>query len=61
MPAKQCADSVLTTVYFDIGNDCVLEFNSLQRRLYGFYEKDQQQLKIKWRISWPDNRLSVAS
>ena len=43
-----CADSILTTVYFDIKNRCVFEFNTPQRRWYGTYKKDNNNLQIKW-------------
>ena len=36
--APTCSDSVLTLVYFDIGNDCVFEFNGQQRRMFGSYD-----------------------
>jgi hypothetical protein len=39
--ARSCQDSVLTTVYFDLGNDVVLEFNGLQRRWIGKYQLDR--------------------
>jgi hypothetical protein len=44
-----CTDSLLTLVYFDIRNECVFEFNSQQRRWYGFYKKNDDSLQIKWR------------
>jgi len=44
-----CADSLLTQVYFDIKNGCVFEFNSQQRRWYGTYKKQHNNLEIKWR------------
>jgi hypothetical protein len=42
---------VLTTVYFDQGNDVVLEFNSLQRRWTGSYRLDRSTgfLVTSWR------------
>jgi hypothetical protein len=43
-----CADSVLTVVYFDIRNSCVFEFNAQQRRWYGKYTKDNEHLEISW-------------
>jgi hypothetical protein len=39
--AASCQDSVLTTVYFDLNNDMVLEFNGLQRRWVGSYRLDR--------------------
>jgi hypothetical protein len=47
--SHNCTDSLLTLVYFDIRNECVFEFNSQQRRWYGFYKKDDNSLQIKWR------------
>ena len=43
-----CADSVLTVVYFDIKNGCVFEFNALDKRWYGNYKKENNDLEIKW-------------
>lgn len=42
------ADSVLTTVYFDLRNACVFEFNAPQKRWYGKYAKDHDSLQISW-------------
>jgi hypothetical protein len=36
------ADSLLTVVYFDLSNDCVFEFNSLKRRMFGLYQLDNE-------------------
>ena len=44
-----CADSVLSMVYFDTRNECVFEFNTVQRRWYGTYTKKNNDLEIKWR------------
>ena len=45
-----CQDSVLTTVYLDIGNDVVLEFNNQERRLIGryTYEENTGKLEATW-------------
>lgn len=43
-----CADSILTTVYFDIKNGCVFQFNTPARRWNGTFSKDSNHLKIKW-------------
>jgi hypothetical protein len=43
-----CADSLLTIVYFDIGNVCIFEFNTPQRRWKGTYSKDNDHLKVTW-------------
>ena len=45
-----CQDSVLTTVYIDIGNDFVLEFNNQKRRLFGIYtyEEETGKLGVTW-------------
>jgi hypothetical protein len=44
-----CADSILTLVYFDIGNGCVFEFNTPQSRWNGIYKIDNDHLEISWR------------
>lgn len=44
-----CADSVLTTVYFDVKNGCVFEFNAPERRWNGTYTLDSDHLEIRWR------------
>jgi len=44
-----CADSILTRVYFDIKNGCVFEFNTHQKRWYGTYTRKNNNLEIKWR------------
>jgi hypothetical protein len=55
MGVTSCQDSVLTTVYFDQGNDVVLEFNSLQRRWIGSYRLDRASgaLEASWRYPMP--------
>jgi hypothetical protein len=40
--ATSCADSLLTLVYFDIGNECLFEFNGQKRRFYGMYTWDEK-------------------
>jgi hypothetical protein len=49
--ATSCQDSVLTTVYFDQGNDIVFDFNSLQRIWIGRYRLDRVSgvLTASWR------------
>ena len=51
-----CEDSILTTVYFDKGNDIVFEFNSQQRELIGSYQfnKQDNHLSAAWR--YPSNQ-----
>ena len=53
---KSCEDSILTTVYFDKGNDIVFEFNSHQRRLIGSYQfnKKNNHFNTAWR--YPSNQ-----
>ena len=53
--ARSCQDSVLTTVYLDIGHDCVFEFNDPKRRWYGnyTYEAGRRQLRVVWRRPTP--------
>ncbi len=48
---RDCTDSLLTKVYLDLGNDCVFEFNSLNRRWYGTYHlsDDSKKITIAWR------------
>ncbi|AYB31847.1 hypothetical protein [Chryseolinea soli] len=41
-----CQDSVLTTVYLDVGNDVVFEFNNPERRLIGHYTYAEQTGKL---------------
>jgi hypothetical protein len=55
LTARSCQDSVLTTVYLDIGHDCVFEFNDPKRRLFGnyTYEARRQQLRVVWRRPTP--------
>jgi hypothetical protein len=55
LTAHSCQDSVLTTVYLDIGHDCVFEFNDAKRRLYGnySYEAGRRQLRVVWRRPTP--------
>lgn len=50
--APSCQDSVLTRVIFDLNNDVVLEFNSLQRRWIGSYRLDRSTgaLVAFWRF-----------
>ena len=50
--AASCQDSVLTAVIFDVNNDMVLEFNSLQRRWIGSYRLDRSTgaLVAYWRF-----------
>ncbi|HEY5747921.1 MAG TPA: hypothetical protein VIU12_17750 [Chryseolinea sp.] len=45
-----CQDSVLTTVYLDVGNDIVFEFNNQKRRLFGqyTYEENTGKLGATW-------------
>ena len=40
--AASCTDSLLTLVYFDIGNECLFEFNGQNRRFYGSYILDEK-------------------
>ena len=46
---------MLTTVYLDIGHDCVFEFNDPKRRLYEHYsyEAGRRQLRVVWRRPTP--------
>ncbi|MEO6721889.1 MAG: hypothetical protein ABIN67_16090 [Ferruginibacter sp.] len=48
-------DSILTTVYMDIGNDCVFEYNNLKRRHFGKYtfNPDSNSFEVKWRYPSP--------
>jgi hypothetical protein len=50
MMATTCQDSLLTLVYFDLHNECVFEFNSQPRRMFGTYNLDDkhEQLTISW-------------
>lgn len=43
------ADSILTRVYFDIANECVFEFNGLNRRVFGTYQlTDEMDITTRW-------------
>jgi hypothetical protein len=44
-----CADSILTVVYFDIKNSCVFEFNTPLKRWNGTYSLENDHLHISWR------------
>jgi hypothetical protein len=61
--ARSCEDSVLTTVYFDLNNEVVLEFNSLQRRWIGRYRLDRGTgaLVATWRYPVSAKDTLVAS
>lgn len=50
-----CADSILTTVYFDPGNECLFEYNSQQRRLFGIYRLDENNTRITMIWHYPKN------
>jgi hypothetical protein len=60
--ARSCQDSVLTTVYFDLGNEVVLEFNGLQRRWIGKYQLDRSTgaFVASWRYPMPARDTLVA-
>jgi hypothetical protein len=45
---SNCADSILTVVYFDIKKGCVFQFNTPAKRWNGTFSKDSNHLKIKW-------------
>ena len=53
-----CADSVLSTVYFDVRNGCVFEFNSPERRWNGNFTRDNESSgdvspkSFRFRIDW---------
>ncbi|MDP4213881.1 MAG: hypothetical protein Q8926_14795 [Bacteroidota bacterium] len=48
---RDCTDSLLSSVYLDLGNECVFEFNSTNRRWYGSYHlsDDSKKIAIAWR------------
>jgi hypothetical protein len=46
---NDCADSILTVVYFDIKDGCVFEFNTPQRRWSGSYNVEDSNVTINWR------------
>jgi hypothetical protein len=43
---QPCTDSLLTRVYFDLGNECIFEFNNPERRWYGVYGLSDGNKKI---------------
>jgi hypothetical protein len=45
---NNCADSILTVVYFDIKNGCVFQFNTPAKRWNGTFSQDGNHFKIKW-------------
>jgi len=45
---NNCADSILTVVYFDIKNGCVFQFNTPAKRWNGSFTKNNNNIKIKW-------------
>jgi hypothetical protein len=47
---QHCTDSLLTRVYFDLGNECIFEFNSPDRRWYGTYQlsDDNRKITVAW-------------
>jgi hypothetical protein len=45
---NNCADSILTEVYFDIKNGCVFQFKTPAQRWKGTFSKDSNHLRIKW-------------
>ncbi|WP_338869877.1 hypothetical protein WBJ53_21300 [Spirosoma sp. SC4-14] len=62
---NNCADSILTVVYFDIKNGCVFQFNTPAKRWNGSFTKSNNSIKIKWSspINKPvfDGTLSTAN
>ena len=48
-----CQDSVLTTVYLDVGNDIVFEFNNQKRRLFGLYTYEEHTGKLEATWHYP--------
>jgi hypothetical protein len=48
LQGSNCADSVLTAVYFDIKNGCVFQFNTPVKRWNGTFSKDSNHLQIRW-------------
>ena len=47
---QPCTDTLLTRVYFDLGNECIFEFNSPDRRWYGIYQLSDGNKKIA--VTW---------
>lgn len=47
---NSCSDSLLSLVYLDQGNECVFEYNSQQRRLFGIYQlnKANGNMTVVW-------------
>jgi hypothetical protein len=43
-----CADSLLSLVYLDRGDELVFEYNSLKRRTIGHYELDKETMSASW-------------
>jgi hypothetical protein len=55
MVVHSCADSLLSTVYFDPGNECLFEYNSQQRRVYGIYRLDAGKTRMTVIWHYPKN------
>jgi len=49
--AQSCQDSILSTVYMDVADDFVFEFNDLKRRFIGAYHYNPENgdIRVKWR------------
>jgi len=43
---QPCTDGLLTRVYFDMGNECIFEFNSPDHRWYGTYQLSDGNKKM---------------
>lgn len=56
--AMPCMDSVLTVVYFDRANECVMEFGDYKRRLFGRFDLTGDQLSMVWHFP-PDARTKL--
>lgn len=48
-------DSVLTTLYMDLDNDFVVDFNDYRYRYIGTYQKSADSLSVHWR--YPANNI----
>jgi hypothetical protein len=52
---QPCTDSLLTRIYFDLGNECILEFNNPGRRWYGTYQLSEGNKGIAVIWHYPKN------
>jgi hypothetical protein len=62
IPVDHNKDSILTRVYFDLDNVCVLEYNSQNRRLLASYTLEKSTASESWTINarFPNKKVLAA-